>query len=429
MASSPSGLPMLTSWVTSVNRLGGRIDILPEIFICSESSLKPSTIDVTFRDKTRSRGDARAGSEGFVSRPVLVFWETTRACPLYCIHCRASAISHGLPGELTTEEGYRLIDEVASFGKPYPTIIFTGGDPLKRDDLFELLQYASKLGVGFAVSPAVSELLTTHALMRMRVLCPSSVSISLDGATAQMHDAIRRRGGTFDRTIEVIREALGLGLNVQVNTVIMRKNYLELPQIFYLMRRLGVKTWELFFLVKVGRGTEVEDLDPEEYESVCNFLYDASRYGLTVRCVEAPSIRRIARQRLQSDVYWNDERYLRLKSELLRLEGKPTAPSNLRRRGTLDGDGVIFVAYDGAIHPGGLLPVSLGNVRSDSLVSVYRDHNLLRKIRAREFEGPCGSCEFKEVCGGSRARAYSYTGNPLSSDPVCICAIPPTRPL
>jgi len=364
----------------------------------------------------------QAGSRSFANRPVLVFWETTRACPLYCIHCRASAINRPLPGELTTEEGFRLIDEVTSFGKPYPTIIFTGGDPLKRDDLFELLSYASRLGVGFAVSPAVSELLTKDALKRMRDFGSSSVSISLDGATAQLHDAIRRKDGTYDRTVETVREAVDLGLNVQVNTVIMEKNFLDLPRIFHLIKGLGVKTWELFFLVKVGRGTEVEELVPEEYESACNFLYDASCYGLTVRCVEAPFIRRVARQRLQSDTYWNDEKYLKLKSELLRLEGRPTTPSTLRPRGTLDGDGVVFMAYDGTIHPRGLLPVGVGNVRSDSLVRVYRDDNLLRKIRVREIGGPCGVCEFKDMCGGSRARAYSYSGDPLASDPACIHA-------
>ncbi|MBI3023699.1 MAG: TIGR04053 family radical SAM/SPASM domain-containing protein [Thaumarchaeota archaeon] len=363
---------------------------------------------------------AEAGSRSFANRPVLVFWETTRACPLYCIHCRASAVSQPLLGELTTEEGFRLIDDVTSFGRPYPTIIFTGGDPLKRDDLFELMLYASRLGVGFAVSPAVSELLTKDALKRMRNFGASSVSISLDGATAESHDAIRRKDGTYDRTIDAVKEAVELGLNVQVNTVIMRKNFFDLPRIFHLIKSLGVKTWELFFLVKVGRGTEVEELVPEEYESACNLLYDASCYGLTVRCVEAPFIRRVAGQRLQSDTYWNDDAYLELKSELLRLEGGPTTPSTLRPRGTLDGDGVIFVAYDGTIYPGGLLPVGMGNVRSDSLVRIYGDDNLLRRIRAREIDGPCGVCEFKDICGGSRARAYSYSGDPLSSDPACI---------
>jgi radical SAM protein len=364
---------------------------------------------------------------GFADKPVLVFWETTRACPLYCIHCRASAIDLPLPGELTTEEGFNLIDQVASFGKPYPTLIFTGGDPLKRADLFELLRYASKLGVRFAVSPAVSELLTEDTLKRMKDLGASSVSISLDGATAELHDLIRRRAGTYERTLNAIKTAQDIGLNVQVNTVVMKKNFLELPRVFHLIRNLGVRTWELFFLVRVGRAISVEELSPYECESVCNFLYDASCYGLTLRCVEAPFIRRVVRQRLHSGDYWKDEIYLRLKSELLRLDGNPTTQSSFHSSGTLDGDGVIFVAYDGTINPGGLLPIPLGNVRRDSLVRIYRYSELLRKIRARELHGPCGMCEFKDVCGGSRARAFSASGDPLSSDPACIYAVAQRR--
>lgn len=343
---------------------------------------------------------------------------------LSCIHCRASAITDPLPGELTKEEGLQLIDHVAAFGKPYPTIIFTGGDPLKRRDLFELLEYAANAGAGFAVSPAVTELLTPSALKRIKLAGASSISISLDGACAETHDAIRGLSGTFDKTIEAIRTAVNLGLGLQVNTAIMKQNFNELPQIFHLIKMLKVRVWELFFLVKIGRGIKVDDLTPRENESVNNFLYDASCYGLTVRCVEAPFIRRIAKQRIVRGDYWDDELYRKFRSTLLEFDGEPTSPSTLRLRGTLDGDGVIFVAHDGTIFPGGLLPYSIGNIRKDSLVEAYRENILLRKVRTREMDGYCGVCEFKDVCGGSRARAYAYYGNPLSSDPACILATP-----
>lgn len=356
----------------------------------------------------------------FAAKPILVFWETTRACPLNCIHCRASAISEPLPGELTTEEGFHLVDEVAAFGRPYPVIVFTGGDPLKRGDLFELLQYANSKQVRFAISPAVSEYLTTDSIRRIKESGASSISISLDGAVADTHDSIRRRKGTYDRTVWAIREALGQDLEVQVNTVVMRKNFCELPRIFHLVRDLGVKAWEVFFLVKVGRGTGVEDLSPEENEAVCNFLYDASRYGVTIRTVEGPFIRRVARQRAGPAPYpGKDTGYAQMSSEFLALEGEPTGRSTIGHRGTLDGDGIIFVGYDGTIHPGGLLPVALGNLKKDSLVRVYREDALLTRIRSRAFHGPCGRCDYTMACGGSRARSYARTGDPLGSDPAC----------
>lgn len=356
----------------------------------------------------------------FNKNPVLIFWETTKACLLACVHCRANAIRESLPGELTYNEGKKLIDDVLSFEKPYPTIIFTGGDPLMREDILDLMNYASGNGIRFGISPSVTELLSTHKLRRIKELNPSSISFSLDGASHFTHDSIRRVPGTFERTIEAIKEALAIGLNVQVNTVVMKSNLHELSKIFLLIDELGVKVWEFFFLVKTGRATTVEDLTPEEYETVCNFLFDASRYGIIIRCVEAPFVRRVMIQRKEQGDYWKDGLYLAMKNELLMAKGEPFAESTIAPRGTLDGDGIIFVSYDGNVYPGGLLPVRLGNIREESLVNIYRSNELLRKIRARELRGYCGTCKFRFICGGSRARAYAYFGEPLATDPACI---------
>jgi len=358
----------------------------------------------------------------FSDKPVLVFWEMTRSCLLSCVHCRASAIRDPLPGELTTEEGFRLIDSVASFGDRKPTVIFTGGDPLLRTDFFEVLSYATKAGVRFAVSPAATEMLSFDTLKRIAQAGASSISLSLDGADASTHDSIRGSEGVYGRTVQAARGAVALGLNPQINTTIMQRNYQELPRIFHLIRSLGIKTWELFFLVKTGRGEGVEDLSPVAVEDVCNFLVDASFYGVTIRCVEGPFIRRVMKTRSERGRSWDHDGYLSLRTELLSA-GSPTSErSSLGATGTLDGDGVIFVGYDGSIRPGGLVPVDIGNVRRDDLVKVYRENELLRKIRRREMSGPCGSCEFKDVCGGSRARSYSSFGDPLSSDPACLYA-------
>ena len=177
-------------------------------------------------------GSARAT---FPDKPVLVFWETTRACELSCVHCRASAIREPLPGQLSTEEGKRLIDEVASFGRPSPVMIFTGGDPLLRDDLFGLLAHATDMGVHFAVSPAASDLLNLETLRRLKASGASAISLSLDGPTEEAHDTIRREPGTFRRTVRAAQEAVSLGLNVQINTTVMRNNFDDIPAIFRLM--------------------------------------------------------------------------------------------------------------------------------------------------------------------------------------------------
>lgn len=356
----------------------------------------------------------------FERQPVLVFWETTRACDLSCVHCRALAHPNALPGELTEEEGRRLLDQVASFGRPSPVVVFTGGDPLKRKDLFRLAEHASDLGLRFALSPAVTELLTSDVLRRAKEIGAASISVSLDGARAETHDAIRRRPGTYDRTIRVIRDALDLGLNIQVNTAVMRRNLPELPDLFHLLRSLGVPTWEVFFLIQVGRATDAQDLTREEFESVSQFLYDASRYRVVLRPVEAPFLRRVASQRREGGDGWNGDLYRSLRSRLLGLEGPPEGLSTLAPSGTLDGDGILFVAHDGSLLPGGFLPHALGNVRQENLVEVYRENELLKKIRGRQLKGTCDDCSFKAVCGGSRARAFSYFGDPLASDPACL---------
>jgi len=361
----------------------------------------------------------------FDDRPVLVFWETTKACLLSCVHCRAEAIRSPLPGELSKEEGYGLIDQVAEFGEPYPTIIFTGGDPLMRGDIFELLDYARKRGVRFALSPSVTTLLTREKLEAIKSSGASAISVSVDGSSPTTHDGIRRVAGTYKRSLEVIDEAIGLGLSVQVNTTVMRSNVLELPRIFHMVKTHKVKVWEVFFLIRVGRGMGVEDLGADENESVLNFLYDASRYGVILRTVEAPSIRRVLKIREEAGDYWNHPLYERLRSTLYELEGQPSQKTTISPRGTLDGDGIIFIGYEGTVYPGGLTPIPLGNIRKQSLRQIYRYHPLLLKIRSRELNGLCGVCEYRQICGGSRARAYASGRDPLGSDPGCVKAAQP----
>jgi len=350
----------------------------------------------------------------FNEKPLLVFWETTKACLLSCKHCRAEAITKPLEDELKEEDARALIEQVKAFGKPYPIMIFTGGDLLMRRDIFELIKYAKDQGIKVSVSPSVTPLLNEETLKKFKEV--DSLSVSLDGSKAETHDEIRGVKGTFERTLDIIKKSLDMGLKIQVNSVVMKRNMYEFQEIYKLIKNLGVKVWEVFFLIKTGRAIDKEDLNPYEYEAFCNFLYDLSFSGITIRCIEAPFIRRIAKLRREGKYTFKSELYLNLVSNLS-IEGKE---STLSLYPILDGDGIIFVAYNGKVFPGGFLPYELGNIKEKSLYEIYRYNTLLKKIRNREFKSYCNICEFKYICGGSRARAFSYFKDPLESDPACI---------
>lgn len=355
----------------------------------------------------------------YAQRPMLVFWEVTRACQLACAHCRASATPGALPGELTHDEGLGLIQQVAGFGRPYPILVLTGGDCLLRPDIFELVDYASSLGIPVAMSPSVTPMLTEQAIAEMVDRGVKAVSLSLDGATAATHDGVRGIPGHFDQTIPAIRALVKAGLKVQINTTVMRANVDELAQIAQIVAENGAHIWEVFFLVHVGRGEATGAISAEEHESVCHFLFDVSHYGLTIRTVEAPFFRRVVQQRRKGGAAPTDALYLRLHGELQDLLGPPGERSSAHTASTRDGKGIVFVAHNGEVYPAGFLPLGLGSVRKTPLADIYRDHPVLLQIRAAEFGGRCGRCEYADLCGGSRARAYASTGDPLAEDSAC----------
>jgi radical SAM protein with 4Fe4S-binding SPASM domain len=272
----------------------------------------------------------------------------------------------------------------------------------------------------------VTPLLTREAAVRMREVGAKTVSISLDGACAATHDGIRGVEGHFEATRDAVRLLVDEGHTVQVNTTVMRRNADELADVAALVHDWGADIWEVFFLILVGRGVELEELTPSENEDVVQFLFDASRYGFTVRTVEAPFFRRVVAWRTQvgEDVdararFGLGRRYAGLSARLRERLGPPRAPARARSAGTRDGTGVLFVSHAGDLYPSGFLPLRLGNVARDDVVRVYREHPLLRAIRAAEFSGRCGACAFADACGGSRARAFAATGDPLAEDPAC----------
>ena len=352
-------------------------------------------------------------------RPILVFWESTRACLLACRHCRAEARATPVPGELTTEESLRFIDSLAAFDRPAPILVITGGDALMRPDLHELVVHAREAGVPVALAPSVTPLLTDGRLAELRELGVKIASLSLDGASAATHEGMRGVDGHFEATLDALRRMRSHGFVVQVNTVVTVENVEELPQIARIVRDAGASIWEVFFLVNVGRGTSMSELGQAENEDVCQFLYDASRYGFIVRTVEGPMFRRVVAWREQGRVGPVGALYERLSRGLVDQFGSPSSASKAQTKGTRDGRGIVFVSSTGDVYPAGFLPIVLGNVKERNIVELYREHPLLREIRAAAFHGKCGRCEYRELCGGSRSRAFASTGDPLAEDPAC----------
>jgi MoaA/NifB/PqqE/SkfB family radical SAM enzyme len=275
----------------------------------------------------------------------------------------------------------------------------------------------------------VTPLLTRGAAIRMRDAGAKTVSISLDGASAATHDEVRGVEGHFERTRDAVRLLVDEGHRVQVNTTVMRRNADELADVAALVHDWGAEIWEVFFLILVGRGAELEELEPAENEDVVQFLFDASCYGFAVRTVEAPFFRRVVAWRKQAaadldpaEGFGLGPRYARLVSRLRERLGPPRAPARAQSVGTRDGKGILFVSHAGEIYPSGFLPLRLGDVVEDDVVRVYREHPVLRAIRRSRFSGRCGACDFADACGGSRARAFAATSDPLGQDPACAYA-------
>jgi radical SAM protein len=349
----------------------------------------------------------------FNQSPLLVVWEVTQACDLACVHCRASANPARNPGELTTEQGYRLLDEIRAFGDPL--MVFTGGDPLKRPDIFDLISHSAGLGLRSNITPSATPLLTASMIDKFKRNGVSRMAISVDGPDAATHDHFRGVPGTFDRALFALRHARDIALDTQFQTTITRHNMNKLAQVAELVADVRSRMWSLFFLVATGRALEQDDLTGDEYERVFEFMYRISKIApFDVKTTEATHYRRYLAQRMKTENGATPETV--------------NSRGAWRTSGVSDGLGFVFVSHTGEIYPSGFLPVSAGNVQRDSLVRVYRDSSLFRILRDTERrEGKCGVCEYKRICGGSRARAYALTGNYLAED--CRCVYQPAMAL
>lgn len=366
----------------------------------------------------------------FNKKPFMVIWEVTYSCDLACKHCRANSSPFRDPDELSFDEAKSLLDDIESFGKPYPLVILTGGDPFKREDIFDIVDYGVKKGLPISLSPSVTPLFGEKEIVEMKKRGVKAISISLDGASEQTHDSFRGVNGVFQRTMLLWDACRKNGLKIQINTTVTNLNKTELADIFSIVQEKGAMTWSLFFLVKVGRAEDSLQISPQEYEDVMNFLYDAGHFVYT-KTTEGHQYKRIFLQRMSAEKLGEDftktikvgDLYFFLREKLTRIvkdknlkAREPRTPMNIN-----SGKGFVFVSKLGQVFPSGFLPISCGNIREKPLSEIYRQNPLMRNLRKPELlEGRCGRCNYKNICGGSRARAYSYKGNPFSEDPSCI---------
>ena len=338
--------------------------------------------------------------------PMIVYWEMTQACGLACRHCRAEAVATPHPDQLTYEESRSLLRQIAAFDRPLPHLILTGGDPLERADLYELIDDARSLGIAVSITPSATDKLTFDAMAELKAHGIESFGLSLDGSNAARHEAVRGIAGCFDATIQAARDAAKLGVPIQVNTLVSAETIDDLPAIYELLKSLTVMRWSLFFLIEVGRGRVLQPISAERGEELMKWVFDLSQAApFAIKTTEAPSYRRIALNRMREQ-------------GMTAREIEQT--SVYRGFGIRDGHGIVFVSNQGDIYPAGFLPLAAGNVRTDSLQEVYRNSPIFQALHNPDrFRGRCGRCEYHGVCGGSRARAFAATGDPLASDPFC----------
>jgi radical SAM protein len=370
-------------------------------------------------------------SMDFSRRPFTVVWETTRACDLACVHCRAEANEQRSGGELTIAEAQRLFHEIKAFGAPYPILVLTGGDPAKRPDIFDIIACARSEGLRVAMTPSATPLITRDAVKHFAEAGLLRLALSLDGRNATTHDSFRRVPGSFSRTIRILDWCREFGLENQVHTTVTRHVFDDLPAIADLIAERGIKLWALFMLIAVGRAARPEirrlNISAQQFESLFQWLYDLAQsapFDLTPR--EGHHYRRILLQRRAEELGITAEELL-VQVEQRRLTPSDLASSSKATRiiraplGVNDGKGIVFISHTGDVQPSGFLNLAGGNVRSGSLVDIYRNSPLFLRVRDEALiSGKCSVCEFKSVCGGSRARAYAITGDPMRSDPYCI---------
>lgn len=373
---------------------------------------------------------ARGGLD-YDEAPFLAIWEITQSCDLACKHCRAAAQPIPHPDQLSTDEAKGLIDQISDM--KVPIFVFTGGDPLKRADIYELVRYACEKNVKVAVTPSATPLLTREAIFKMKEAGVVRLAVSLDGSTPELHDHFRGVEGTWQRTIQAIQWAGEAGMPIQVHTTISRHNAKDLDNLCAFFEKQNIVMWNVFFLVPVGRGQLDDLLSGEEFEQVFAKIYELShRVNFQIKTTEAMHYRRYLLQNNLKERQFGGHGHPGAQGghpgghpNAAYEAGAPSADPMARNHGWAtrrvnDGKGFVFISHVGNVYPSGFLPIHAGNIRENTLSDIYRNAPIFKALRnTSRLEGKCGACEYKEICGGSRARAYALTGDPLAQEPCC----------
>jgi len=345
--------------------------------------------------------------------PILVAWEVTRSCNLACKHCRASALHGPYPGELSTEECYKLIDQIVAVGNPI--LILTGGEPLMRQDIFEIADYAVKKGLRVVMAPN-GTLVTEEIAKKIKDVGIQRISVSIDFPTDELHDKFRGVEGAFKGAVQAIKNAHKVGLEVQINATITKLNYKYLDDLLKLAEELKVVAFHPFLLVPTGRGKELEEqeLSPEEYEKTLNWIYDMQQScpGIFFKPTDVPHYFRVRMQRAKAEG----------KTAELK-KGHPHSSKGLESmtRGCLAGVGFCFISHVGVVQGCGYFELPAGNIKEQSFAEVWNNSPLFNDLRNFGLlKGKCGICEYRNICGGCRARAYEATGDYLAEEPYCV---------
>ncbi|MEW9671973.1 TIGR04053 family radical SAM/SPASM domain-containing protein [Ammoniphilus sp. 3BR4] len=351
--------------------------------------------------------------------PFIVIWELTRACQLNCLHCRAEAQYKRDPRELTFIEGQKLIDDIREMGNPM--LVFSGGDPLMREDVYELADYAIKKGIRVSMTPSATPNVTKEAIRKAKEVGLSRWAFSIDGPCAEIHDQFRGTSGSFDLTMKAIEYLNELEIPIQINTTVSRYNLHYLDEMAELVEKLNCVLWSVFFLVPTGRGKDSDMISPVGHEKVFLWLYELSkRAPFDIKTTAAQHYRRVVIQQKMREKS-NPADVIQYEDALMRgttgqIDGLGRAP-----KGVNDGNGFVFISHIGDVYPSGLLPVKAGNVREQGIADIYRQSPIFQALRnPDQYKGKCGVCEFRNVCGGSRSRAYAMTGDYLESEPFCV---------
>lgn len=353
------------------------------------------------RNSAASQGYSRSD---FDHSPLLLFYEITRACSLRCRHCRAEAQPNRHPLELSAADARKLVDEACRFDKP-PMLVITGGDPARRPDLIDIIRYATGRNIRTALTPAATRVISHEFIAQLKDAGLHRLAVSIDAAEAALHDGFRGVTGSFARTLDILADARDCRLPFQVNTTITRDNIRQIDAIYDLMQNVSPVLWSLFFLIPMGRASAgVERISAIDFEMIFAKLAQWSDQSpFAIKTTEAPHYRRFLQERA---------RFTQVRSGV---------ETDRQLVGTNDGRGVMFVSHIGEVFPSGFLPIQCGRFPRDSLVDVYQHSPLFKRLRdPDQLQGKCGSCDYREICGGSRARAFGVTGDPLAAEPDCM---------